>query len=726
LLTILFALPAHGQTTVNLTVTDTPDAQTWNSGTWKTQLIPQGQPAGGSVITSGGGTLNNQAGSLSGTGTASIALPANVNISPANSQWKITVCPQAAPSPCFDSLVTVLTSSPQAVSIAPPSPRVPASVITIAYSSTEVSAAVGGEYYDLGLQTLRICLGAFGTSCSLWGSAGGGGGFSAGHSLSGTGTAQNVIGLDFGASQFLLNTSTPPTTGQCLYLNTTITGTPCTFITSTVNSIGLTTTPSNPSTGNEKFEITGITNPSGGGTGVSNPTAHSVIIAEGPSNANLVGSGTGPITCSLVYILTTSSLVDPTCALIGVAPNKQTGASYTFQGTNVSPTDNNNIVILTNTGTVAVTLAAPGSTGFAAGYTTGLYVGSTGSATITSSTNSICTTTCTTSVNVNSNQLALIYTDGTFWYVPSLGSGSGLSGLTATFFPVALSPTSIVNSLCSVVSSAFLCTYPNGIQAPAFQRTGTLPQAGPSLANNTSVGTSNAHLAKFDSNGSGSFAIGATTGDTDTFVWPVVSNAGTSGDSNNAWSGLANCTFGTPTTVNDWVVASVNVAGDCSDIGTPTLSMISGPICVLGQVQSTNAGAGIYPISVEPFCVGPDSFQAWNDYIGRTTAITTSVLVNSLVFSSATMSTNVFHIGAAFNCRNAASASATLTIGWTDSSGTSQSNISTITCTSLGAASFASINLNVAISATSPNIQFAVSISGSPTYDLHIKADGSW
>ena len=82
------------------------------------------------------------------------------------------------------------------------------------------------------------------------------------------------------------------------------------FIASNATTIGLTSTPVNPSAGNEAFNITGTLTPNGGGLGVPNPTAHTLPIAEGASNFNFLamgvdtilqgqGSGTDPAPLSL-------------------------------------------------------------------------------------------------------------------------------------------------------------------------------------------------------------------------------------------------------------------------------------------------------------------------------------------------------------------------------------------------------------------------------------------
>jgi hypothetical protein len=170
---LLFCEPLYAQTTVNLTVLDTPDAQTWNNGTWAVRILPQGFQQTG-TITSGGGSLNPQNGALSGTGTASMSLPANQNIAPVGSSWAFTVCPQASPSQCFTQNVIVTTSSPQAVLLQPPSPRVSAGATTLAYSSTEVSGGLGTTYYDLTAGASKTCTAYSSGACTTWSSSGGG------------------------------------------------------------------------------------------------------------------------------------------------------------------------------------------------------------------------------------------------------------------------------------------------------------------------------------------------------------------------------------------------------------------------------------------------------------------------------------------------------------------------------------------------------------------------
>lgn len=58
------------------------------------------------------------------------------------------------------------------------------------------------------------------------------------------------------------------------------------LLTSTVNSVGVTIAPTNTGTNQVEFRATGIVNASGGGTGISNPAAHTVPVAEGSGSFN--------------------------------------------------------------------------------------------------------------------------------------------------------------------------------------------------------------------------------------------------------------------------------------------------------------------------------------------------------------------------------------------------------------------------------------------------------
>lgn len=179
-LLLLLAPACFGQTTVNLSVTDTPDNQTWNNGTWTVKLIgtTPGQTSQFSIL-SGGGSLAVQTGSLSSTGTASMSLPANANIAP-TSIWQFSVCSQQGTA-CSNANITITTSSPQSVTISPPSIRVPAIPNLppiVVYTTTEISSAsLGSQITVVGstptTPALQSCTAVSGTTCTTWSAAGG-------------------------------------------------------------------------------------------------------------------------------------------------------------------------------------------------------------------------------------------------------------------------------------------------------------------------------------------------------------------------------------------------------------------------------------------------------------------------------------------------------------------------------------------------------------------------
>jgi hypothetical protein len=87
-----------------------------------------------------------------------------------------------------------------------------------------------------------------------------------------------------------------------------------------------------------------------GGTGLSSPTAHSLLVTEGASNFNLVTSPStnGQYVC--MFNVTGSAALDPTCALQGISIDAQTGASYI-----VPTTDNVTLITASNSGAQAYT-----------------------------------------------------------------------------------------------------------------------------------------------------------------------------------------------------------------------------------------------------------------------------------------------------------------------------------------------------------------------------------
>src|SRR6516225_4719671 len=178
ILVLLCATGVQAQTVVNFTVSDTPDNQLWYNGTWSVQLIPaQGNPdqTRNFRIISGGGSTAAQNGALSTTGTASVSLPANANIAPTGTVWQFTVCPGAT-SGCFQQSVTVSTSSPQTLTITPPSIRISLlnpSGQQSTYSRNEISAAAFESHFlelgtSVGTPVFLVCNAVSGSTCTNW------------------------------------------------------------------------------------------------------------------------------------------------------------------------------------------------------------------------------------------------------------------------------------------------------------------------------------------------------------------------------------------------------------------------------------------------------------------------------------------------------------------------------------------------------------------------------
>src|SRR6266513_2436906 len=161
------------------TVTDTPDNQTWNNGTISfTFFGPQGTSYRWT-----GGTLNPNTpitATLSGTGTYSVSVPDNSQITPTDSSWNIKVCPAVLPavSSCF-FINRTITSASTVLNLTPPSPRftVPttpqAGIPPIsAYADSEIVGGwVGFSYYNLPGNSPRNCTAVSGNTCT-WASSG--------------------------------------------------------------------------------------------------------------------------------------------------------------------------------------------------------------------------------------------------------------------------------------------------------------------------------------------------------------------------------------------------------------------------------------------------------------------------------------------------------------------------------------------------------------------------
>lgn len=119
-------------------------------------------------------------------------------------------------------------------------------------------------------------------------------------------------------------------------------------------------------------------------------------------------------------------------------------------------------------------------------------------------------------------------------------------------------------------------------------------------------------------------AIRTATSDTADVIGIANSGAGTTGSATIQQIGFAQCVFDGPTTVNDFIVVSVTVAGNCHDSGVAYPALPPTTQQVIGQVLSTNAAGGTYGINLYgPSVLRPASFNAPQ----RATAIINQPLV---------------------------------------------------------------------------------------------------
>lgn len=111
------------------------------------------------------------------------------------------------------------------------------------------------------------------------------------------------------------------------------------------------------------------------------------------------------------------------------------------------------------------------------------------------------------------------------------------------------------------------------------------------IPNDSGTGTTINKLAKLSSIGN---AVITATTDISGAKGIVVGGAGLTGSADVSQVGQASCAFDGATTSGDYVQISSTVAGDCHDAGST--SPANGQI--IGNVLSTNASAGTYPVSL--------------------------------------------------------------------------------------------------------------------------------
>ena len=119
--------------------------------------------------------------------------------------------------------------------------------------------------------------------------------------------------------------------------------------------------------------------------------------------------------------------------------------------------------------------------------------------------------------------------------------------------------------------------------------------------NEGATGTTLHRLAKVSEDNAGTVKVTATTdtGRGHSIIGVVSAGAGTTGTATVVISGTAQCDFDGGNTAGNLIATSVTTGGKCHDDGTVIFATDSDRFYV-GRSQSTNVGAGTYPIDVFP------------------------------------------------------------------------------------------------------------------------------
>jgi hypothetical protein len=239
----------------------------------------------------------------------------------------------------------------------------------------------------------------------------------------------------------------------------------------------------------------------GGGRGVAGATITGVLKAVA-GVPDLVTGGAGD--CVLAGGTSAGCMTH-------VATNPQTGTSYALL-----TGDRGKLVTLTNGASIAVSIAAAGSTGFASGWDTTVLNSGVGTATITPTTSTI---EGAATLVLTTGQSAHIWSDGTNYRavqnhctpagVCTYGAGSTNAGMTAYGQGTAnTAPTTSVGFQAPTsVSSAYMITLPGAPAAGLVNRT----NATPSVESIIAVASANTASAVVQRDGSGNFSAGTIT-----------------------------------------------------------------------------------------------------------------------------------------------------------------------------------------------------------------------
>lgn len=185
------------------------------------------------------------------------------------------------------------------------------------------------------------------------------------------------------------------------------------------------------------------------------------------------------------------------------------------------------------------------------------------------------------------------------WTVPGSGGPYSISDVevpgSAPFYPLqptGIAPGSLGQCLSTVTGLLVSWLDCAGVMDSTFTN---ISVSSPSVVNGTTLN----HIATLRSTGS---SIGVTdAADHNVFAGITISGAGTTGTAYIRSFGLANCVFTTATTADNLISADNNSSpiGSCRDLGTSRMREVPPGVFVIGKVNTTNSGPGLYPVSVQ-------------------------------------------------------------------------------------------------------------------------------
>lgn len=177
LLLLTGSIFAQNYTTVTAMLQDS-STQIWANATWTTEFS---KPPGVNVPFNNHGVAitANQTGTADASGIFTVVLDDNLQVSPAGSGWKFTICPNATVTSCNTIVLTITGTTQNITSQLNPILTVPvvnaAPVIARAYNDSEAHGTYGALYLNSVTNTLKSC-NSLVCNGSGWVTVGGGGG----------------------------------------------------------------------------------------------------------------------------------------------------------------------------------------------------------------------------------------------------------------------------------------------------------------------------------------------------------------------------------------------------------------------------------------------------------------------------------------------------------------------------------------------------------------------